>query len=597
MSGAASARSASATIVDDVFEQAIREPCRIAFLRKDCQRWRSVSVGRFADDVRAAAAGLIAIGVQAGDRVGLIASTGYPWVVCDYAIMAAGAVTVPIYETSSTRQIERILDDSTPRVVFAGDDRLADAVAKAAPPQLRHILVMDGEHLARLAQRGRSAEVQDVERRRLLAADATATIVYTSGTTGEPKGCVLSHRNLAAEADAIVRAPGIGPQVLTPDASVLLCLPLAHVLARAVVLAAVHAGCPVALTGDPRQLPRDLADVRPTVVLGVPRMFEKIWAAARRQAAEAGRLRLFETAAETAVAYSRAAEHSRPDVWLRTGHAAFEQLVYRRVRAGLGGRVRYAVSGGAPLNDRIGRFLDGAGISVLEGWGLTETTAAVTLAVPGEHALGTVGRPLPGYRVRIAEDGEVLLKGPGVFQGYWNNPQATAAAFDADGWLRTGDLGTLRAGHLGIVGRKKDLIVTASGKNVAPEFFEDRLSAHWLIDDCVVVGDKKPYIAALITVDPDAFAHWKAQHGKPGTAVVADLYEDTDLRSAVQSAVDDVNRGAARPEQIKRFRILPDSFTVGAELTATRKVRRDHVLTMFAHEVSALYDDSAPYAK
>lgn len=592
--GTVSAHPAAPTIVDDVFEQADRESGRIAFLRKDGDRWHSVSIGRFAGDVRAAAAGLVALDVQAGDRVGLVASTSYAWVVCDFAILAAGAVTVPIYETSSARQIKRILDDSTPRAVFAGDDRLADAVAEAAPAQVRHILVMGREGLAGLAQHGRSVAAQEVERRRPVAPDAMATIVYTSGTTGEPKGSVLTHHNLAAEADAIVHAPGIGSHVLTPDASVLLSLPLAHVLARAVVLAAVHARCPVALTGDPGRLPGDLADVRPTIVLGVPRMFEKISDAARRQAAGSGHPRLFEAAFETAVAYSRAMERGGPNpglgLGLRVRHAVFERLVYRRVRAGLGGRVRYAVSGGAPLDERTGRFLDGAGISVLEGWGLTETTAAVTLAVPGEHALADAGRPLPGYGVRLAEDGEVLVKGPGVFQGYWNNPQAGSAAFDSDGWLRTGDLGTLHAGRLSIVGRKKDLIVTASGKNVAPEFFESRLSAHPLIDDCAVVGDKKPYIAALITIAPDAFARWKAQHGKPAPATIADLREDADLRSAVQLAIDGVNRDAARPERIKRFCILPDGFTVGAELTATRKVRRDYVLEMFAHEVGALYD-------
>jgi long-chain acyl-CoA synthetase len=425
-----------------------------------------------------------------------------------------------------------------------------------------------------------------LRRRRAVTAEALATIVYTSGTTGRPRGCMISHGNLTEAVRAILAVPGVRDRVLAGDACSLFFLPLSHILARVVSLCLVHAGKRVGYLPDTGQLPAALAAFRPTIVLGVPRVFEKLVSAAGQRAEADGRQRLFAAAQAAAIAYSRAA--SRPGVALRLRHAVFAQAVYPRLRQAIGGRVAWAISGGAPLSPDLAHFFRGAGIPILEGWGLTETTGPVTMNQPAAQLIGSVGMPLPGCTVRVAPAGEIEVQGPVVFGGYWRDPQATAEAFDGR-WLRTGDLGRLDDdGFLFLTGRKKDLIITASGKNVAPAVLEDRVREHWLIGECVVVGDQRPYIAALVTLDPAAFARWKLRAGKPAAAV-GDLAGDPGLLAAVQQAVDRANAAVSRAESIRRFRILDADFAVGAELTPTQKVRRPYVLGKYAAEIDALY--------
>lgn len=575
---------------DDVFEWAARQPDHVSFARKRDGVWQPVTARQFAQQVVAVAAGLMEAGVGPGDRVGLIAQTSYEWAVCDFAIWAAGAVTVPAYPTAAAAQIAWILSDSGASAVLVGDEEMLSTVLGARASLKGRAWIADDEGLAALASSGGSVSADAVERRRLGAsADSIATIVYTSGTTGQPKGCVLTHGNMVAEARSLMEAEDIARLVLVDGSSMLIFLPLAHILAHVAMLAAVRAGMRVGFTADLDALPQQMAGFRPEVILVVPRVLEKVYNRAARQAQAAGRERVFRAAADTAVAYSRARSEGTPGLGLRVRHRVFDRLVYGKLRAVFGGRLRYAACGGAPLDARLGHFMRGVGVNVLEGYGLTETAAAFTLNLPAAQRFGTVGRPLPGNAVKLNPDGEVLARGPAVFQGYWNNEQATDEVLDAAGWFRTGDLGELNDGYLTINGRKKDLIVTASGKNIAPAFLEDRLAEHWLIDQCVVVGDKRPYITALIALDPEAFEEWKQEHGRPPEAGVAGLSEDPRLRETVQAAIDEVNQQVSRPERIKRFRIVSTFFTVGDQLTPTQKTRRQRVLAQFADDVETLY--------
>jgi long-chain acyl-CoA synthetase len=573
---------------DDAFDWAARDTGRVLFSVKGDGAWRPVTAEQFAGRVASVAAGLIAGGIGPGDRVGLMAATSLEWVVCDFAIWAAGAVTVPVYETSSAEQISWELGDSGAVAVFAGNAQFADAIRRAQPARVEAVWQLDDGGLDALAGAGLGVTAEELARRRAaVTSQMPATIVYTSGTTGRPKGCVITHGNLTEAVRAITSVPGVRDRVLAGDASSLFFLPLSHILARVVVLCLVHVGKRAGFLADPAGLPAELTAFRPTILLAVPRVLEKVAAAARAQAEAEGHQRLFAAAEAAAIAYSRAG--LRPGIRLRLRHAVFGRLVYARLRAALGGQVAWTISGGAPLGEDLGHFLRGAGIPVMEGWGLTETVGPITMNPPGCQRIGSVGQPLPGCAVRMGPGGEAEVQGPVVFAGYWQDPRATSEAFDGR-WLRTGDLGRVDDdGFVYLTGRKKELIITAGGKNVAPAILEDRVREHWLIAECVVVGDRRPYISALVTLDGEAFARWKQRQGKPAGATAGDLSEDPDLRAVVQQAVDRANAVVSRSEGIKRFRILPGTFDVGAELTPTQKVRRDYVLAKYASDIDALY--------
>jgi long-chain acyl-CoA synthetase len=518
--------------------------------------------------------------------------TRYEWLLYDLAILSVGAVTVPVYESSSTEQVGWILADSgAVAAVVETDAQLAMVESlRDGLPGLRELWRVEADRFV-LIEAGFAVNREEVASRRdTMGPEDLATIVYTSGTTGLPKGCPLTHGNLLSIVHDVVDADGVYTEVFNEHESTLLFLPLAHVLARVIQLSALHAGVRLGHTGM-ADVVEDLRSFRPTVVLSVPRVFEKVYNKARHTAAAAGKRGVFDKAAEVAVAYSEALDAGGPSVALRLEHRAFDRLVYRKVLASMGGKVRWAVSGGAPLGAHLGHFFRGAGLTVLEGYGLTETSAGGTLNLPGQQRVGSTGRPIPGSSVRIAEDGEILLKGPHVFAGYWQDDQATAEAFDADGWFRTGDVGHLDAdGYVYITDRKKDLLVTSAGKNVAPSGLEDRLRAHWLISQAVVVGDARPYVAALLTVDPEAFETWKADAGKPADASVAALLADPDLTAVLQEAVDAANAAVSRAEAIKRWRLLPVDFSIdGGEVTPTLKLRRALVVSKYADEVESLY--------
>jgi len=583
-------------LTDLIFDHAAEQPNAVTFARKTDDGWLDVTAKEFLDDVVAVAKGLIAAGVAAGDRVGLMSRTRYEWTLTDFAIWCAGAVTVPIYETSSAEQVRWVLKDAgavLAIVEHAEHAALVESV-RTELPALLAVHQLDRGALHTLS--GDGADVADdavTARRSTLDANSLATIIYTSGTTGAPKGCELTHGNFLFELsnavllldDLFVGGPG-------EQASTLLFLPLAHVFARIVQIGAIMAGAKLGHAPDIRQLTVDLAGFRPTFILAVPRVFEKVYntASARAHAQGGLRTRIFDAAVSTAVSYSRARDRGRPDPLLAARHALFDRLVYGKLRHALGGRARYAISGGAPLGDRLGHFFRGIGLNVLEGWGLTETTAAAAVNPYQRPRIGTVGQPLPGTSIRIADDGEVLVRGGHVLRGYRNNPDATAAAI-VDGWFHTGDIGELdEDGYLRITGRKKEIIVTAGGKNVAPAVLEDRIRAHPLVSQCMVVGDGRPYVGALITIDPEFFPAWRDSHGKPPDVAIGDLTEDPDLRAEIQDVIDEANQAVSKAEAIKRFRILPVDFTEeGGQLTPSLKVKRAVVAKEFAADVDALY--------
>lgn len=585
-------------LCDMVFANAERFGSSIVYRRKAEGGWIDVTAQDFAGQVIAVAKGLVASGLQPSDRVGLLSRTRYEWTLMDYAILAAGAVTVPIYETSSAEQVGWILSDSQAKAVIVegAAHRATVESVRDRLPGLANVWQLDSSGdtaddtvgaVDELTSLGASVAEDDVHgRRRQVRADDVATLIYTSGTTGRPKGCMLTHRNLLAEVRSVVQA---APEVVNANTAILLFLPLAHVLARMIQFTGFQARATVGHTPDVKTLLPDLAEFRPTLVLSVPRVFEKVYNGAKQRAHADGKGRIFDVAEATAVAWSQAQDTGGPGPWLRAKHALFNRLVYGKLRAALGGRCHTAVSGGAPLGARLGHFFRGVGITVLEGYGLTETSAAATVGLPKHFKVGTVGRPLPGVAIRIADDGEVLIKGDVVFRGYWNNEAATAEALTSDGWFHSGDLGTLDDdGYLRITGRKKELIVTAGGKNVAPAVLEDRLRAHPLISQCMVVGDNRPFISALVTIDPEAFPVWRDRHAKTGN--VADLAEDAELRAEIDAAVAEANKAVSAAEAIKKYRILPVDFTEDdGQLTPTLKLKRAVVAKEFAHEIEALY--------
>jgi long-chain acyl-CoA synthetase len=583
-------------IVAAVFEHERDDPDFVIFQRLIDGVWTDVTCATSAAQIRSAALGLIALGVQAGDRVAIFSATRYEWAILDFAILSVGAVTVPIYETSSAEQVRWVLQDSGAVLLFAETDTHAALVAELAGelPVLRRLLPIDGsgpKALDQLAEEGASVDATELSKRvDALRADNPATLIYTSGTTGRPKGCQLTHSNLVYEARG---AKEVLPTLLRRGERLLVFLPLAHVLARGITLAAFQNKVTVGFTSDIKNLVPMFAVFKPTVVVSVPRVFEKVYNTAAQNAANEGKGRIFAIAAQTAVAWSEASDRGGPGLLLRAKHAVFDRLVYHKLRAALGGDCRASISGGAPLGARLGHFYRGVGLTVYEGYGLTETSAAITVNQVGDLKIGTVGKLLPGNSMRIADDGELLVRGGVVFHGYWCNEQATAEAF-SDGWFMTGDLGAVdEDGFLTITGRKKEIIVTAGGKNVAPAVLEDRLRAHPLISQAVVVGDARPFVGALITLDPEALEGWKQRNSKAADISMGDLVADPDLVAEVDAAVKEANLAVSHAESIRKFRILPVDFTEDTgELTPTMKVKRKVVTEKFAPDIEAIYSTS-----
>lgn len=553
--------------------------------------WQPVSARTLEAEVRAVAKGLIAAGIKSGDRVGLLSRTRYEWTIMDFAIWFAGGVVVPVYETSSAEQIEWILQDSGAVGIVVETPAHAALVETVRTKDLKNIWIITEDALAQLSQSGSGiSDDQVTERRNSLKPETLATLIYTSGTTGKPKGVQLTHANFLAECGNVVE--GASDLFLRPNGSTLLFLPLAHVFGRMIEIGAIRAGLHLAHCSDPvGRLLGDLASFKPNFVLSVPRIFEKIYNSAEAKADAAGKGKIFRKAAAIAIAYSEGMQSGHISPGLRVKHALFDKLVYSKIRHVMGGNVDAAISGGAPLGERLGHFFRGAGVRVLEGYGLTETTAGATLNLTSSVKIGSVGRPIPGTTIKIDDDGEVLIKGPIVMNGYWQNDAANKEVFTADGLFRSGDLGRLdENGFLYIVGRKKELIVTSGGKNVAPAVLEDRLRSHPLVSQCMVVGDNKPYIAALVTIDQDAVKVWAAANNKGGAAI-EDLAKDSALIAVIQTAVDEANKAVSKAESIRKFTILPVDFTIaGGHLTAKLSVKRHVVAKEFAVEIEKLYD-------
>jgi long-chain acyl-CoA synthetase len=582
----------SETLTDPVWHNAEIAPDTVQFARRIDGTWHDVTCRQFRDDVVALARGLIAAGIEPGARVALMSRTRYEWTLIDYAIWTCGAITVPIYETSSAEQVAWILSDSGAVACFVEtpEHRARVTDVRTQLPDLAHVWEIDGGGVSALVGDGASVDLDEIEdRRRAGRADQIATIIYTSGTTGRPKGCALTHRNMYSDiANAI---PGLRT-IFHEGSRTLLFLPLAHSFARLIQIGVVQVRATMGHSSDIKNLVDDLKAFQPTFLLAVPRVFEKVFNTAKHRSHAQGKGFVFDRAERVAIAYSQALDTARgPGLILRLQHWAFDKMVYRKLRAALGGKCTAAISGSAPLGERLAHFFRGAGITIFEGYGLTETSPACAVNREGATRIGTVGRPLPGVSLRVADDGEVMVRGEHVFHGYWNDDAATAEALDAEGWFHTGDLGELDDdGYLRITGRKKELIVTAGGKNVAPAVLEDRLRAHPLVSHGLVVGDRQPFIAALVTIDEEAFPDWKKTHGKRAEASVAELREDADLRGEVQKAVDAANLAVSKAEAIRSFRILPRDFTEDTgEITPSLKLKRNVVLKEYADEIAAIY--------
>jgi long-chain acyl-CoA synthetase len=602
--------SGSDNLARIVPRRAADDPRQVALRRndggQDSGTWRDVTIGEFRDDVTALAKGLIAAGVGTGDRVALMSRTRYEWTALDFAIWTAGAVCVPVYETSSAEQVEWIMSNSGAKAIFVESAAHEEIVSglRDRLTAVEHVWRIEDAQgpaegkapgLETLRAEGVSVGDETVtERQAAAGADDLATIIYTSGTTGRPKGCELTHRNLLAE---VRNASAAAPEIFSASGgSTLLFLPLAHVLARVIEVGCIDDGIVLGHSPDVTNLLRDLGSFRPTFLLAVPRVFEKVYNGAEQKADADGKGAIFQRAAQTAIAYSQALDDRArggrgPGFGLRTTHAVFDRLVYAKLRAAVGGRVQFAVSGGSALGERLGHFFRGVDITILEGYGLTETTAAATVNRPSSNKVGTVGQVVPGNAIKVADDGEVLVKGPTVFVSYWGNAEATTATLTDDGWLQTGDIGEVDdEGFLRITGRKKEIIVTAGGKNVAPAPLEDRIRAHPLVSQVMVIGDGRRYVSALVTIDEEAFPAWKEKHGKPASATVTDLRDNNDLIAEIQAAVDDANASVSRAESIRKFRIVEGDFTQeNGQLTPSLKVRRTVVARDRAADIEALY--------
>ncbi|MFE6688587.1 AMP-dependent synthetase/ligase [Streptomyces sp. NPDC057743] len=589
-------------LADSVYDNADSDPGRTALARKDAAgQWHDVSAGQFRDEVIGLAKGLLAQGIRFGDRVGIMSRTRYEWTLFDYALWSIGAQSVPLYPTSSAEQVFWMLHNADVSACLVEHEDHAMTVGSVVGklPQLRKLWQLDADPVAELTAAGAHIDDEVVHRHRMaITPEAVATLIYTSGTTGRPKGCVITHANFMAEADNIVqRYDKVFRSKPGDEAATLLFLPLAHVFGRMVQVAAVRGR--VKLGHQPelsaRALLPDLQAFRPTFILAVPYIFEKVFAAARRKAEVEGKEGPFDKAVQVAVRHAEALEHKAfgtgpgPGAALRMQHQLFDKLVYSKVREALGGRVRHAMSGGSAMERRLGLFFAGAGVRIFEGYGLTESTAAATANPPERTRFGTVGTPVPGTTVHIAEDGEIWLYGGQIFQGYHNNVKATDAVLH-DGWFATGDLGSLdEDGYLTITGRKKEILVTSGGKSVSPVPLEERVRAHPLVAQCVVLGNDRPFISALITLDPEAVTHWLTMRGKPEMAP-RDLVRDPDLETEIRRAVVAANTLVSQAESIRTFRILANQFSEEhGLLTPSLKLKRKAIEAAYAAEVDALY--------
>lgn len=577
------------TAIAALFDQAEKHPNRPAIAYRDGDRFVDVSLRDFANKVRLLAAGLVSLGIEPGSKIALHSGTRPEFTYFDYAIWAAGCVTVPIYETSSEEQVEWIIANSEAVAVISENQEMKDKFDSVAGsiPTCEHSIVIEHGGFDELIKAGSEVDQSEVDRRwQSIKQEDLATLVYTSGTTGRPKGCMLSHHNFIFLVRQLVAAI---PPAFHEGSSTLFFLPLAHIFARVAQVSCLTAGVKLGYSTGVPQLLEELAMYRPSWLFSVPRVFEKVFNGAQHRAHSEGKGKIFDHSAKIAEEYSRQQQAGRVRPLTKVQHALFDRLVYAKLRAAFGGEVKYAISGGAALGERLGHFFTGIGVHILEGYGLTETTAGSTLNRPDATEVGSVGPPIPGVTVGIADDGEVLIKGPNVMQGYYKNDDATAESINSDGWFHTGDIGELDgAGFLRITGRKKEILVTAAGKNVAPAVIEDRIRAHPLISQAMVVGDGEKFIACLITIDPEAFPDWLAENGKEGT--LADLVDDPDLRSAVAAAIEDGNKAVSRAEAVREFRILPEDFTIdGGEITPTLKLRRAVVMKKYAATVEEIY--------
>ncbi|MEV6258522.1 long-chain fatty acid--CoA ligase [Nocardia sp. NPDC051929] len=578
---------------DNVFRHAEQSPNTVLFnVPNGSGGWRDVTAAEFAKTVTGVAKGLIASGLELGDRVAIMAPTRYEWAVLDFAIWAAGGCTVAIYDSSAAEQAKWILQDSATKLLFVDSDKhrkVIDEIETGALPELREILQIDKGAVDELLGRGADLDDQAVhERRAQVGAQSPATLIYTSGTTGRPKGVMLTHANLYAESKSDRIALN---KYVTEGKKTLMFLPLAHVFARAVALAAFDAKVVVAHTADWSTLVEQFGSYQPHFILSVPRVFEKVFNSAKQKAHDGGKGKIFDAAADTAIAWSEALDNGGPGLALKLKHALFDRLVYAKLRAALGGQCEAAVSGGGPLGARLGHFFRGVGVTIYEGYGLTETTAAIAVNTPEHIRVGSVGRPIEGHAAKIAEDGELLLRGSVVFSGYWGNAEATDDAFE-DGWFKTGDLGAIDGdGFITITGRKKEIIVTAGGKNVSPALLEDSLRAHPLISQVMVVGDGQPFIGALITLDPESLPGWKERNSLPADTPIEKLIENPDLLAEVNAAVAETNKKVSKAEQIKKIRLLTIDWTQETgELTPKMSLKRAVVMKQHADDVANIYN-------
>ncbi|MFT4157767.1 MAG: long-chain fatty acid--CoA ligase [Microbacterium sp.] len=584
-----------ANIADILAKRVAATPDRALFSVPDGTGWRDISAADFEIAVIALAKGFAAAGIQPGEKVGFLARTTYEWSLVDFALFYAGAVMVPIYETSSPSQIQWILEDSGAIALMVESPEHFARVdeVRGDLPLIREVWQMHSGAIDTLVALGAEVTDAEIERRRNLAKGSDiATLIYTSGSTGRPKGCVLTHSNFVETARNAAKA--LEEVVETPGASTLLFITTAHVFARFISILDVHAGVRTGHQPDTRQLLPSLGSFKPTFLLAVPRVFEKVYNSAEQKAEAGGKGKIFRAAAEVAVEHSKLVEAGKPIPFgMKLKFALFNKLVYGKLREAMGGKVAYAVSGSAPLGARLGHFFHSLGVVILEGYGLTETTAPATVNLADKSKIGTVGPALPGVGVRLAEDGEIEVRGINVFKEYWNNPQATADTFSEGGWFRTGDLGTFdNEGFLTITGRKKEIIVTAGGKNVAPAALEDPIRANPIVGQVVVVGDQKPFIAALITLDSEMLPTWLANNNLPATMSLAEAAASPEVRAEVQKAVDAANTRVSRAESIRKFAILDSEWTeASGHLTPKLSIKRNVIMSDFADEIAALYDE------